>query len=309
MQSDVTWKYFNALKEKGEDVTFSIVCFHGERPFKKLCFDHRRYDGVSALCEMARGLPQEGFIAPELKSSPRPHVLRRISYFALWWLRLWPGVGKAWRKRGEGEKAVSAFIHIDRSQWKGGGTAVVLAALDKTSQRYLAPSLWPRLWMVPVALYSQVKRDLPPQNNVAFVDVRLFSQGDVHTITKQMHRDLRQQLYWGTGLTLNAALLFGTSLFKFSLNFLHHFFRRTGTLTNLGAWTMPGLPDDEWWAIQLTVATLSPVGAGMMEINGQLGLGVQFHPTLQWNEAMAKSFVEEWKNELLSEREKTLKHV
>ncbi len=309
MQSDVTWQYFNALKEKGEDVTFSIIGFHGQRPFKKLCFDHRHYDGITAVCEMARGLPQEGFTAPELKSSPRPHLLTRISYLALWWLRLWPGIGKTWKKRGEVEQTVSAFIHIDRSQWKGGGTAVVLAALDRTSQRYLTPSFLPRLWMVPVALYERISRELPPQNNVAFVDVRLFGQGNSRRVTQQMHRDLRQGLYWGTGLSLNCALLFGPSVFKFSLNFLHHFFRRTGTLTNLGAWTMPGLPDDEWWAIQLNVATLSPVGAGMMEINGHLGLGIQFHPTLRWNETMARNFMDEWKAEILSESEQALKHV
>jgi hypothetical protein len=47
----------------------------------------------------------------------------------------------------------------------------------------------------------------------------------------------------------------------------------------------------------------------MMEINGQLGLGVQFHPTLQWNETMANAFMEEWKAEILRQSEKTLKHV
>ncbi len=297
MQSDVTWRYFNALKEKGEDTSFSVVCFHGQKPFKKLCFDHRRYDGISALCEMARAQPAEGLKVPTLKSSPRPSSLKRLYSLSLWWLRLWPGIGRAWRHRGEAALAVSAFISLEQSA----GTAAVLAALDKTSQRYLKPSLWPRLWMVPVALYDRIHREIPPQNNVAFVDVRLYGETQMGSISKQIRRDLHQGLYWGTGLSLNSALILGTAFFKFSLNFLHHFFRRTGTLTNLGSWTMPGLPADEWWAIQLTVAKLSPVGASMVEINGKLGLGIQFHPTLGWNETMAQTFVNEWKENLLGQ--------
>lgn len=297
MQSDVTWRYFNALKEKGEDVTFSILCFQGQRPFKKLCFDHRQYDGISALCEMAREQPPSGFKAPTLKSSPRPSILKRLSLLTLWWLRLWPGIGKAWRNRGPVAQPVSAFASLDQSA----GTAAVLAALDKTSQRYLKASWWPRLWMVPVALYDQIHREIPPQNNVAFVDVRLYGETQVENITQQIRRDLLQGLYWGTGLSLNSALLLGATFFKFSLNFLHHFFRRTGTLTNLGTWTIPGLPADEWWAIQLTVAKLSPVGASMVEINGKLALGIQFHPSLGWSEEMAKEFMSEWKKNLLGQ--------
>lgn len=304
---DIVWRYFDVLKQSGEETSFAIIRFRSERPLEKLTFDHRQYDGVSAICEIARKLPKEGFVPPHFKVAPKPSLFKRWMMLLTWSLQLFPGLGRQWKKGSGVRMAAQAFVSLSQKEWsdiqtrKGAGTSAVLSSLDSLAQKYLTDSALPRLWMIPVGLYEKIDRSLYPQNKVAFVDVSLWSEGNQkEAIQSQLKRDLPKGLYWGSILTLHIVDLLGESGFLFSLKFMHHFFRRTGTLTNVGSWTIPGIPPEEWWAVQVTTVKMSPVGVGMLEINGQLGLGIQFHPSLRWNPIEAQKFALEFKKELLS---------
>jgi hypothetical protein len=304
---DIFWRYFNALREHGEDVSIQIARFRGERPLEKLTFDHRTYDGISAVCSMVRSLPAEGLVVPRLQVSPAPSTVGKLKRLFLWWWRLLPALGKSWKKKSGLLYAPAAFVHLTPQQWtdvqarKGRGTSVVLTALDRVAQKHLTPSLLPRLWMIPVALYDKLQRETPPQNNVSFVDVRLTGASSPETVSYLLKRELTQGIYWGATWVLPSALLLGEKFYGLVLYVLPYFFRRTGTLTNLGAWSIPGLAADEWWALQAPVAALSPMATGMLETNGYLGLSVKFHAGLRWTASDAQAFAEELKLELLRE--------
>jgi hypothetical protein len=304
---DIVWRYFDVLKQSGEETNFTIHRYRSERPLEKLTFDHRQYDGVSAICEIARKLPSEGFVPPQFKVAPKPSLFKRCMMLLTWSRQLFPGVGRSWITGTGVRMSAQAFINISEKEWsdiqarKGNGTVAILSTLDVVAQKYLTDSPLPRLWMVPVGLYEKIDRSLHPQNKVAFVDVSLWSEGNQkEAIQSQLKRDLPKGLYWGSILTLHIVDLLGEQVFLFSLKFMHHFFRRTGTLTNVGSWSIPGIPTEEWWAVQVTTVKMSPVGVGMLEINGQLGLGFQFHPSLRWTPLDAQKFAIEWKKELLS---------
>lgn len=303
-KKDIVWEYFDLLREHGEEASFTIKRFQGESPIDSVRFDHRNYDGISAMCELARTLPADGFTPPTLTVKLEPSLLKKFWLLLKWSLYLWPGIGKAWQTSNAKTRPVSAFVRLSPSEWTNlktnGGTARVIAALDLTAQKYLQPSWLPRLWMIPVGLYPQITRDLPPRNRVSFVDLRLFETGTaLKTITTQLRESLTEGRYWGSFLSMYALKLLGKKLFIRQLQFMHHFFRRTGTLTNVGDWKIPTLPPEEWWAVQVTVVKISPVGASMLEVNGNLGLSVQFHQCLGWSEAQAQAFVKEWKAHLL----------
>jgi hypothetical protein len=303
---DIVWRYFDTLKQSGEDTTFSIHRYRSERPLEKLTFDHRVYDGVSAVCELARKLPAEGFAPPQFKVVDKPNLFRRCLMLFRWSRQLFPGLGREW-KEGSGVRiAAQAYIHIDKNEWsdiqvrKGSPTNIILSSLDLVAQKYLKSSTLPRLWMIPVGLYDQIDRSLHPQNRVAFVDVSLWNKGNqITSIQGQLKRDLSKGLYWGSILSLNIVDLVGVKIFVFFLKFLHHLFRRTGTVSNFGAWKVTGIPSDEWWVIQMTTVRISPVGIGMIEVNGQLGVGIQFHSSLRWTPLEAQKFAQEWKKEIL----------
>lgn len=307
-----TGQYFNALKAHGEDVSFTLVRLRGEKPLERLRYDHRLYDGVTAICELARRLPAEGFSAPQLPLTPKPGPLGLFLRLAVWWLRLFPGVGQSWRTGTGEKKAVSACLQLSSSQWRAlqerglGGLSHLLAALDHTARAHLIVGPWPRLWMVPVGLHPRITRETPAHNSVAFVDVRLWSEGTQAAISRQLKRDLKQGIYWGSRLTLHVALLFGEKVFRLVLPSLPRVFRRTGTLTHLGAWRFSGVAEDEWWVIEATTAELSPVAASVLEVNGKLGLAVQFHASLRWSEPEARVFVRRWKERLLSQGQELL---
>ncbi len=300
---DVTWDYFDVLRLSGEEATFSIVRFQGEKPLEKLRYDHRDYDGISAICEIARKLPAETFQAPNLQIQPKPSLFKQFLLLIVWCARVSPGIGKSWLKNKGLYLPSSAFISITKNEAANlkYSTADFLEALDRTAQPYLRKSLLPRLWMIPVGLYPQINRELPPLNRVSFVDVKLWNHSTTDKINSGIKRDLRSGLYWGSLLTLYTPRLLGKINFVFLLKVLHHFFRRTGTLTNLGQWTMKTQEANEWWAVDTTVVRISPVAASMIEINGCIGLGIQFHPSLRWTQSDAQKFMAEWKNNLLSQ--------
>lgn len=304
---DITWRYFNGLKNSGEDATFSIHRFRNERPLEKLTYDHRRYDGVSAICEILRTSKIETFIAPQFKVSPCPSFIKQLSLLLVWSIQLWPGLGKKWRTGNGVRMPAQSFVKLTKEEWmkvqsnKGGSTGTILAAVDKVAQKYYQPSFLPRLWMIPVGLYEKVDLTLAPQNKVAFVDVKLTGEGNqAENINSQIKRDLSKGLYWGGLLTLNIVRILGDKLFAWSLKTMHYYFRRTGTITNIGKWDIPSLSNEEWWAVQVTTVRVSPVGVGLLEINGQLSLSFHFHPSLRWTPQDAQKIAMEVKSELLS---------
>ena len=302
---DVFWRYFEALRLSGEDITFALVRLRGSTILERISFDHRRYDGVSALCEYLTQNKFTQVTPPSLRSSPEPGHFKKLLHLLSWYVHLWPGLGRSWKARSPHHQQVGSQISLSEEEWKRvqerkPATVAVLEALDRTAHAFYHPSRLPRIWMIPVGLYPTIDLSLEPSNRVSFIDLKLTGTDELENqIKTQLKTFLSQGQYWGNALTLDIVRLLGVRLFSKILKPMPHFFRKTGTLTNVGQWRIPSLDPDETWSIAVTTVGISPVGASMLEINGKLSLGIQFHAKLAWTQAQAQDFVQEWKARLL----------
>jgi hypothetical protein len=304
---DVFWNYFEALRLSGEDISFALVRLRGTQILERISFDHRRYDGVSALCEYISQKKYTKATPPNLRSKAEPTMTKKIIHLFNWYRHLWPGLGRGWQKRSSKAQQVGSQIMLTPEEWKGvqsqkPATVAVLEALDRVAQNYYLPSALPRLWMIPVGLYPMIDLSMSPSNRVSFVDMKLTGNKTEDQISTQLRDLLTQGQYWGSVLSLSIVHFFGVSLFSRLLALMPHFFRKTGTLTNVGQWEVPELEADESWSIAVTTVAISPVGASMLEINGKLALGIQFHKSLGWSPEQAESFAKEWKEQLLNQK-------
>lgn len=182
--------------------------------------------------------------------------------------------------------------------------AKLLLSLDETSRSWLVNTKSFRMWMVPVALYEKIDLSVTGGNQVSFIDVKIRNGSDLSAVKKELRNQLKTGNYWGTILTLKPAKYLGVTLFSLFLRFAHLTFRRTGTLTNMGEWKLPSLPADEWWIFgDGMVAVMNPVVATAMIVNGHLGLSVIMHESLGKTEADARSFLDQWIENLESKQD------
>lgn len=307
MKRDVFWKYFESFRLRGEDIHFTLVRSNPQSILERITFDHRYYDGISAICEYSRQRKLSVTSLPNLLTTPEPSVIKKLSQLFSWYKHIFPGLAQDWNRGSRSSIQVGARTSIDVASWKElqkikPGTVAVLEALDKVSLKYLKPSNLPRIWMIPVGLYPSIDIQTPPSNRVSFIDIKLSESSNTHPeIKSQLKKFLSTGQYWGNLYSTYVVHFLGVRMFSLLLFFLPYFFRKTGTLTNIGQWKINHLPENEYWSIDVTVVKLSPVGASMLEINGQLGLGVQFHSSLGYTQEMADSFITEWRDELLNQ--------
>lgn len=296
--------YFEGFRSAGISTMFEIHRMQGNNLVEKFSFDHVNYDGISAVLEVARKFPEEGFMSPKLVLKPKPSFLYRLKELAKWYAAFYPFMPPKWKTQtGNPTDVISAVIEIENWQSSDVKTSVntkLLFALDLTSKEYLTNGEKPRVWMTPVGLYNGVSRDLPPSNRVSFIDIKIKHTSSEDEIQESAKRQLMERHYWGTIMTMRLPQIIGKYLFKLAAKNMHLFFRRTGTFSNMGEWTIPGIDPKEWWVFgRGCVAKMSPVEGTAMIVNGRLGISVHFDPSLKMTREDAQIFVKRWKENYL----------
>lgn len=296
---DYIHDYFSGFKKAGIDTVFEIHRHQGEKVSERHAFDHVDYDGLSAMLEMVRKFPPEGMKLPKVSVPNKPSSWKRLFELARWYVRFFPFKPSLWKSLGESKLASASllFSHVSNDKMLN---ARLLLSLDQVVKEHLLKPTKRRMWMLPVGLYPMVLRELPPLNRVSFVDLSVDDQTDVIELEAQIKRELKSLSYWGTMLTMWPARLMGQWMFSLLARTLHLSFRRTGTFSNMGEWTIPSLPADEWWSFgKGVVARMSPFEAAAVTINGKLGVSVHFHASLGWSDERALEFLINWKTKYL----------
>lgn len=296
--------YFECFKESGINTIFHIYRMRGNRKLTAIAFDHCTHDGVSAVLEMARSFPAQGFVAPQLNLKPKPSVWKRLLELLKWYGRFYPFTPAKWKVLSSDKQDIASGI-TKVEGWNFPHpislNSRLLLALDQTSRDYLADPLGNTHWMTPVGMYDGISRELTPANRVSFIDLKLTPLSTLESVQTSAKMQLQAMNYWGTILTMYFSVMLGKKPFVLFSRYLHLFFRRTGTFSNVGEWKIPGLPEDEWWVFgQGCVARMSPVEATALVINGHLGISVHAHQSLGWSKEEAQRFVERWKENYLA---------
>ncbi|WPU64731.1 hypothetical protein [Peredibacter starrii] len=301
---DYIQTYFECFKATGTDTTLEINRMRGSELIEAIKFDHVNHDGVSIMTELARRYPAEGFQAPTLLVKPKPSMSKRLIELAKWYIRHYPFMPPTWKVASKGRtQNANGKVLIDNfkaSDQTFSTNTKLLFALDLTSREYISNPKPDRVWMTPVGMYTTISRETPPKNRVSFIDIEIGNNSTLSDVQSASREQLKNLSYWGTILTMALPQILGKFLFKYVAKYTHLVFRRTGTLTNLGEWTIPGVGADEWWTFgQLSVAKMAPVAGTAIMVNGKLGLSVHFHPIVGFSDAEAQNFAEKWKANFL----------
>ncbi len=276
---------------------------HGSQKVEAIPFDHVHYDGISAITELARKFPEEGFRAPVLTLKPKPSVFKRIFELMKWYASFYPFMPSKWKAFSKDKFEITTAI-TEVQNWQSTNKEIsintkLLFALDQTSRKYLENSK-PRAWMTPVGLYDGISRDVKPANRVSFVDLKIRNESTLKDVQEEAKTRLKELNYWGTILTMYLSVFFGKWFFTKLAKHIHLTFRRTGTFSNMGEWSIPGLPQNEWWVFGVgCVAKMSPVEGTAIVVNGRLGLSVHFDSSIGMDDKQAQLFIDEWKENFL----------
>lgn len=297
--------YFECFREAGINTVFSIYRMQGPAKIAEQSFDHVDYDGISAVTELARQFPAEGFSAPKLTVKPKPSALKCFWELVKWYVRFYPFMPPKWKTYPEKNAGLTSSI-IEIEDWKKPDPEIsvntkLLYALDLASQEFLTNGKKPRVWMTPVGLYNGITRDIEPSNRVSFIDIKIKKEMSQKELQSEAKRQLFELNYWGTISTMKFSTFFGKAPFIFASRYMHLIFRRTGTFSNMGEWKIPGIPQQEWWTFgRGCVARMSPVEATAIVINDRMGLSLHIDESISMPQEDADRFIRKWKEIYLS---------
>ncbi len=280
--------YFQCLINAGEDMSFDLVKQKSsEREVFR--FDHRQYDGMSALVEhLNQYYDQNPKSVPPLKIAPEPNFLTKFILLARWWFKTAYRSYYTLKKKGAATQALFDFrvIKVENEKNLSGKILWSLHQALGTQEN--------SLWMLPVSLHEKVDFKLKPENKVSFIDMVVTKDDSLSALKKKLEKELKLKSYWGTQYTMLSSRILGEKLFHQMLKVFAIVLPRTGTLTNVGHWKIEGLPENEAWAIKATVVPITPVGASILQINNQLTLGLQLHACLGMNSQDLKQLLDRW---------------
>ncbi len=297
--------YFECFREAGINTVFRIYRMQGSEKIAETSFDHVDFDGISAVTSLARQFPAEGFTAPKLTVKPKPSALRCFLELAKWYVRFYPFMPPKWKAYPEKKKTITSAI-IEIENWRKDDSKIsvntkLLCALDLASKEFLENDKKPRVWMAPVGIYNGISRDIEPSNRVSFIDIKIKDSMTEENVQAVAKKHLMELNYWGTINTMKYSVLFGKKPFIVATKFMHYFFRRTGTFSNMGEWKIPGLAKNEWWTFgQGCVARMSPVEGTAIVVNDRMGLSLHIHESIGMPQSEADRFIKKWKEIYLS---------
>lgn len=297
MKNDFTHKYFKAFSRIGVSTELVLFQMKDEKIISKKGYDHADYDGLTAVSGFANSLGHSQFSSPKITySSPLP-FWKSFRELLRWYMDFFPFKSSLWKSKKPTQR-VSAW-----QKWNPPAdltsselNARLLLSLDETSKEHLQNSKKARMWMIPVGLYPDLEATKEKGNAVSFIDVSIDDATTPKTLNDQIRFYLKKGTHWGTLLTIKPAGIFGVWLFSQFLKTAHLSFRRTGTLTNVGNWEVPGLPEDEWWVFgDGMVARMNPAIGTALMVNGKLGVSIIFDASVGKSKDDAQVFLSSWK--------------
>ncbi len=278
---------------------------------------HIEYDGMNGLVEQLRvtgTLTDQSFpVIPERKKSFWVFTLIRrfLQYFRV----LYQFSRKSQEWRPEPRKVASPLTvwkfftaketESMRQAAKGSGVSFnshLLYHLNEVVKPRLAPSKEPATWIVPVSLYENAKQAQEKGMRTSIMELALRPSDGATEVHAKVRREVDRESFWGAIVAvlinhllpdrLNLAILGATVATK----------KRVGTFSNLGKWSGNEKAKDEAWAVVPPVHPGQPLGVGVIEFNGKLGVGFKIDPFLGMDEADGDFLINKFGESLMTWR-------
>ncbi len=312
-KKDWVGAWFDLLANRGIQTDVLLGSCEGETnqitSFKR--YSHSQFDGVGVILDHYRN---SGF-APTVPTLSK-------TFFGSWLskigglianLRFVPVFGAEWKQmsdpffgRGFALKPDAKDLFVYRVLSKEISQEIFTAAksqavsinsqlmwsLDQTlrSNWKLHPEHF--FWMVPVNMRGAIQKQIDTSNHASWIWVDTFKAQKAAVIQNQIQARLNEGFHWGAWLGLNIGKLIGIKGMNFLLDkaagIEEHW---VGTFSNVGAWTIDGAGPV---AIIIPTAPSTPLSAGCVTVNGNLGLSLHVHPQLNVDEITLGSWIDSW---------------
>jgi hypothetical protein len=284
--------YFECLDQAGEQMSFDLIKKKNEKT-ETISFNHLNYDGVSALCEHLPTLPGKNII-PELRYQAPPSFFKRMVMLTKWWMSV--SYRSFYVPRGNSQDGFLFGTRVLTVTDEKNLNSRILTALHQAMETQETS-----LWMLPVSLHQHISLGMKPQNNVSFIDVKVKTSDTSLDLKTKINHELKSGSYWGTIYSLIIPKLLGKSLLIKTFPYFRIFLKRSGTFTNVGKWIVPSVEANESWGIKATVVSLNPLGASALQVNNQLTIGLQIHPSLGLPKQKLDRILDLWQSALQSQ--------
>jgi hypothetical protein len=305
---DFVGQLFSRLEDDGESIAirYGALTDGSPRWYER---SHARFDGVGGLVHTIEAMDGRILGEPRMANVSWPS---RPLHVAAGLTILWGADGARWRRLPRGGAAQLA-VHSQRPAhaWALLGRDRVAAmqasrnTVGATVSGYLlsclnaalAPAVshkdGPALWVVPVNLRGAISRRRALSNHISFLPVRVRIDDEPADVTAAIRARLDDGSHW---VLYAAARLAATGGARLSVTPWADRLRgrSVGLFSNLGAWQVAGWDTDTSWVCCPPVTRFLPLSAGVVTVNGVLGLTLQAYPSLTMRDDDVREWLQAW---------------
>lgn len=260
--------------------------------------NHQHHDGVGGFTKLLeRHFSYRYEQMPEMRSFQMPKWWEKLSF--LWrFLKLTQRVDIRWKKQrldttGKAEGFVVGFFNqsevalIEKQIQNNGGNlnSTLFWAIDKVVTETLLLEGSERKWISPINMRGSFTTGNPYGNNAASIVLNLSGPSSPQELHQKIRQYFKDRLYIGSWLYTNMAKfigLWGTRKMAKKIKDLG-----VGVYSNMGPWppatyeSSLELSQLDNWVPTAPSSQILPVGAVLMQWQGQLSFSLQIHPSLQ----------------------------
>jgi hypothetical protein len=307
LREDWTPEFFRLMQDMGEDIDVYGIINEGEPNV----YPHDQVDGISLLVDLLNKNNINVQEYPKIPVRPKPSFLSRYIQYVKWSMDM-PYKTKQWIDTGVSVSDKSYrtikldFTETEKAKEKASAHGVslntwLLFHLNKSvSLYYKQDSNRKAYWMIPIALYEEINKDIEIKNRVSFIDAII----EDHHLSLDIHMQLKEKItkkqYWGTRLATSLGKILGRRFYKPLITWGNKYLLRNGTFTNLGSWVIDQNDEERLQSLHLIapVGIMNPTSASAVELNGKLNLGFMAHTSLNLNTEMIEGILKAWKKSL-----------
>lgn len=184
---------------------------------------------------------------------------------------------------------------------------LIFAALSRVVARRLITGNDPFYWFFPVNVRGATGLETETFNQVSGVAMRVTPDSTAEDWQQQMRQRFKAKEHWMTWKLVKLSGALGEAVVAW-------YYRRTssklffaGNCSNLGSWPLPHTdnpppPSDGKLLAGAAPGTANyPVSSSMIEWYGAIALTLKLHPYICNDQALVRTLVDEWRDELIRE--------
>jgi hypothetical protein len=174
--------------------------------------------------------------------------------------------------------------------------SLLLYTLDRACEPLLARHSRFSRWMIPINMRGLTHGPRDTANHVTYVRIHVSPHTSLQSIHDQFRSHVEGSEHWWLWHCYRYGSFVGPAIMRFLARVDLRFGNPLiGTFSNLGNWNLSG---QSRWLFCPPVAKASPLGAGCVTYDGQLGIALQIEPHYENAGTLAEATMKKWIREI-----------